>query len=466
MKTVSAFLIVFCLFAGIPQVAGPPGLAAASERATVAVATEVRALPGGLNSNLVLNSNSPEVVQSEGILVSTFPTEGMSAPSAHLNVPLSGNFDVFFHHINNGIKAHDTRTLYLGCVLRNASSKKVTVKVLQAASYLSQPDAPFKSLPAVLPNPNGEIFSGPGDRFTTELLCGEKQSGWPKKVKLKPGQTKLLFVRDIPVRKLGDPLNGRSGLVKLTSDGAVYAATLASFGTVKDGSQSPPSKKEWFRILKEGNLAGPRDRAASPPGAKPLVYGRVAGVARGNTWSNNETDGVIELAPGKSFAYPISTVIGGTFGTEQIQSAPLVVRYPDTAYEAHGNYAVEYDLHFLLRNAQALPVTAGISLQTPIKSNSVTSALSFYETAPERVFFRGTVEFSVSKPGTKPDDSASNQIKRYHVVEKQGQLIEPFFTATVQPGSEKILRVRLIYPPDATPPQVLTVSTLNTMGSL
>lgn len=63
---------------------------------------EVRALPGSLDEVPVFNSNSPEVVQQDGILLSTFPPEGMANPEAHLNYAFNGRFDIFAHHIARG----------------------------------------------------------------------------------------------------------------------------------------------------------------------------------------------------------------------------------------------------------------------------------------------------------------------------------------------------------------------------
>ena len=64
-------------------------IAAASE---VVIPQEVRALPGELDKFPVFNSNSPEIVKSEGILLSTFPETGKQSPDAHLNYALSGRF--------------------------------------------------------------------------------------------------------------------------------------------------------------------------------------------------------------------------------------------------------------------------------------------------------------------------------------------------------------------------------------
>ncbi|WP_043937952.1 DUF3370 family protein, partial [Planktothrix rubescens] len=71
-------------------------------------AQEIRALPGQLNEIPVLNSNSPEVVKGEGILLSTFPQTAKKFPNAHLNVPISGQFEFFSHHIARPINKQQT----------------------------------------------------------------------------------------------------------------------------------------------------------------------------------------------------------------------------------------------------------------------------------------------------------------------------------------------------------------------
>jgi hypothetical protein len=118
----------------------------------------VRSLPGKLNKVPVFNSNSPEQVLQEGILLSTFPTAGKTNPQAHLNYPLKGYFDVFAHHVAKAPTPENQRTLYLGIILHNPTKKTVTVNVTQSASYLSQPDAPFIELPPQVDNPDGKYM--------------------------------------------------------------------------------------------------------------------------------------------------------------------------------------------------------------------------------------------------------------------------------------------------------------------
>ncbi|WRH65218.1 MAG: DUF3370 family protein [Planktothrix sp. GU0601_MAG3] len=80
---------------------------------------EIRVLPGQLNEIPVFNSNSPEVVQGEGILLSTFPQTAKKFPNAHLNVPISGQFDFFSHHIARPINKQ--QILYQGVLVYNPS---------------------------------------------------------------------------------------------------------------------------------------------------------------------------------------------------------------------------------------------------------------------------------------------------------------------------------------------------------
>lgn len=56
---------------------------------------EIRPLPGKLDEIPVFNSNSPEVIEREGILLSTFPADQKYNPNAHLNLRLNGRFDFF-----------------------------------------------------------------------------------------------------------------------------------------------------------------------------------------------------------------------------------------------------------------------------------------------------------------------------------------------------------------------------------
>lgn len=134
---------------------------------------QVRPLLGNLDSIPMFNSNSPEKVLKEGILLSTLPPKGKKVPTAHLNFPLKGRFDVFAHHVAEAPTPEDLRTLYLGIILHNPGKKAVTVNILQAASYLSQPDAPFTELPLTSENILGTVFAGPAIA-SCMMSCGDE----------------------------------------------------------------------------------------------------------------------------------------------------------------------------------------------------------------------------------------------------------------------------------------------------
>ncbi|ACK69563.1 conserved hypothetical protein [Gloeothece citriformis PCC 7424] len=444
---------------------------------------EVRTLPGDLNNVLVFNSNSPEVVQTEGILLSTFPADIKKFPNAHLNKPLNGRFDVFSHHIAR--PAERGRPLYQGIIVYNPGNQPVTIKVLQAASYLTSSDAPFIDLPPQVEDPQGAVFSGPGSRLMGDVLRGVHQPIFADRIVIPPQQSKMLFSLLIPAS------SARSTFMRLESTGEVYMANLAMYGipeyspannlASKNSQQklSPssepneplppppptyrePALAEWRKLLLTGQLVYPRDLAPTPlddPSVIKTIYGRVAGVSQGSEWTAKVVDpGKTYLSipqTGQAFSYPLSTVNEGTYGTEQVQSAPMLVRYPDTAYRAHGNYAVHYYLSLPLRNTTSTAQTVTLAIQTPLKQDRYSDRLFFIPHPQGQVFFRGTVRVSYV------DKRGQTQSRYFHLVQRQGQQGEPLLTLNLQPGEMREVTVDFLYPPDATPPQVLTVKTLD-----
>jgi hypothetical protein len=422
---------------------------------------EVRPLPGNLNHTAVFNSNSPELVLNEGILLSTFPPQGKAFPQAHLNYPLGGVFDLFAHHIAKAPTPEDLRTLYLGVIVHNPHNVPITLDINQGASYLSQPDAPFIQLPSFVENNDTSIFSGPGGRVMMDLLRGATQGIFPDNIVIPPKQSQMLFNLPIPVNTLTPPLNGRSTYLRLFSDNTLYMASLALFAPVdQDGNERPPTLAEWENLLNTGDLSSPRDRVPTPPGETGnLIYGRVAGVAIGSEWKtyvfdNDQTQSLTIPAKGEAFSYGISTLTGGTYGTNQVQTAPMAVRYPDTAYAAHGNYGVHYDLTFPLYNPTNETQTVTLSLQTPLKQDRLQGGLAFFEPSSSSIFFRGTVKIRYR-------DERGFPLTRYaHLVQTRGQQGEPLITLDIPPQNTRLVSVELRYPPDATPPQVITINTL------
>jgi Protein of unknown function (DUF3370) len=423
---------------------------------------EVRPLPGQLDTVPTFNSNSPELVLKEGILLSTFPPDGKKVPTAHLNFPFRGRFDIFAHHVAKAEPAENLRTLYLGIILHNPSSEPMKVNIWQAASYLSQPDAPFIQLPSFSQNLLGKIFAGPGDRVMSDVLRGWRQEIFPAQIEIPSGQSRMLLNLPIPVQGLTPPLNGRSTFMRLQSNGTVYAASLAMFARVNpDGSERSPTLEEWQNLLNNSDVAGPRDKTPTPlvETGKPRIYGRVAGVAAGSRWrallvDNPKARYLTIPEPGQVFSYALSSLHGGTLGTGQIQSATMLVRYPDTAYRAHGNYGIQYNLKLPLYNNTQSPQTVSVSIQTPLKEDQLLKpGLRFFSTPARQVFFRGTVRVRYRNDQNQP------QTQFVHLVQKRGQPGEPLVLLNMKAGDRSLVEVDFLYPPDATPPQVLTLST-------
>lgn len=460
---------------------------------------EVRPLPGQLNQVPVLNSNSPELVFGDGILLSTFPPAGKRSPQAHLNLTLEGRFDVFAHHIARTANQEFARPLYLGVLLYNPGTRVVVIDVMQAAAYFTNPDAPFIQLPDYIDNFSGDYFSGPGSRLSTDILRGVHQRRFPNQIILFPGESRMLMNEPILIG------SAVSGLMRLRSNGPVYAASLSMLAPIVPPPPEPPPEtplsvtstgndllrlnprpipspppprrpeyrspiiSEWEDLIRNGSLAAPRDTAPTPPtlSGGTVTYGRVSGVALGNLWQGQLVDpSRQELSipeQGGAISYAINTLNRGTFGTGQDQSAPIVARYPDTAYRANGNYGIQYSLTLPLYNGTGQMQAVSIALQTPLKRDDNSQGLQFLEPPPNNiddVFFRGTVQIAFQ------DDFGLPRTRSIHVVQRRGQQGEPLVTLRMPPGNRRLVTVDIIYPPDATPPQVLTIRTTDPATTL
>jgi hypothetical protein len=297
----------------------------------------------------------------------------------------------------------------------------------------------------------------------SDVLRGRRQPIFPPQVIVPPGEYRMLLNLPIPIATLTPPINGRSTLMRLRSSGQVYLASLALMARRDaNGNEIPPSLEEWQQLLQSGSLVTPRDR---PPTlldntapTNQIVYGRVAGVAIGARWQAQLTDGATATltipAAGRAFSYGLSTLARGRLGTGQNQSAQMRVRYPDTAYEAHGNYGIQYDLTLPLYNPDSQSHTVTVTLQTPIKEDTLSkNGLRFLDPPAPQTFFRGTVRIRYV------DDQGLPQTRYFHLVERRGHQGDPLVVLQMPAGDRRLVEFSFLYPPDATPPQVLTVTT-------
>ena len=416
----------------------------------------VAPLPGGLDGVLLVNDNNPELITAPGILISTFPGRGRGVPEAHLDLPLNGRFDLFSHHVYAGKPDTLDSTLWIGVLAQPRGDRPVTLRLVSGATALSQsldprqPGAPFLPLPSLLPQGSEPVYSGPGSRVATELLQRQRSPLLPQSWMLPPGRPTVLLALPLPVRGLDPLLNGRNLQLRLQSDGPVDLATLAAFGP----DQEPPAADAWSALL-NGPLS-PREHAPTPRGAGgPMVYSRVSGVQTGSLWRGRITDpGQPWLSAGRApISWPIASLERGSLGTAQVQTAELRRFYPGTAWAAHGNYGVEYDITIPLRNDGASPRQLQLAFESPLKGDQALGGLRFNNQPGRSVLFRGTVEVS----GLDGEAGRPAGRQGFHLVLRAGQQGPALGTVTLAPGQSRELRVRLIYPADATPPQVLSL---------
>jgi len=472
MRTVRSHLalgMAVALLTNVPQpalraqeqpLAPPPAKPLLREQA-------VEPLPGRLDTVLMVNDNNPELISGEGILLSTFAPQGQVVGAAHLDVPLSGRFDLFSHHVYAGQPATADSTLWIAVVAQPRGNQPVRLTLLSGSTALSQsldstqPGAPFLPLPDLVPLGSFQLFSGPGSRVAFEILTRQKLSLLGQTWTLAPETLTPLMVLPLPVRGLDPLLNGRNLQVRLLSDGVVDLATLAAFGS---GDQ-PPAPETWGRLL-AGDLS-PKEHQASPKGAPgKLVYSRVSGVQIGSTWTARITD------PGKNWlsasrapiAWPIASLERGSLGTGQVQSAALKAYYPGTAWAAHGNYGVEYDVTIPLRNTGKAATVLELALEAPLKGDQPLGGLRFNPTPTKAVMFRGVVEVT-GLDGAAPTSASTGARplirpagrQAFHLVLRNGQQGPTLGRITLGAGAARTVRVRLVYPADATPPQVLSL---------
>ena len=453
-STLVATAVLLLSTAGPASAAPSSAVMTASERpvSTKLRRQQVAPLPGGLDPVAMVNDNNPELITGPGILVSTFPGQGRKVPAAHLDVPLQGRFDLFSHHVFAGKPESLNSTLWLALVAKPRGEQPVTLRLLGGSTALSQSldpamaGAPFLPMPTLLEEATAPAWSGPGSRVANELLRRQISAEIPQHWTLQAGALTNLLVVPLPVRGLDPLINGRNLQLRLVSDGAISLATLAAFGP----PDQPPGPDTWASLLNGG--LSPKEHQPTPRGASgKIVYSRVSGVQKGSTWRGALTDPDRSWLSASSapISWPLSSLERGSLGTGQVQTAELHSHYPGTAWAAHGNYGVEYDLSIPLRNSGTRPVQLQLALESPLKNDRPMGGLRFNTSPSKAVMFRGPVEVT----GLDGDRGR----RRFHLVLRAGQEGPALGSVSLPPGGQRHLRVRFIYPADATPPQVLSL---------
>lgn len=416
----------------LPGTKGPSKLPQDRLELSGPAAPRMLPLPGGMNTVPLLNANHPEIVRGEGISVSTMPWGG----KAHLNQAFQGPFQLFTHHQNRSWTG-----LHQAVVLHNASDRPVRVKVGPSA-MASTHSAPYWDHDnSVKPDGNGRRASGPGDRAAGDFLRGGRAIR-EEEIVLQPGEFRVAHSKRIA---RGTEATGHFAF---EADGPVHAAVVLE-------AQEPTAERVEAR-LKQGHLLArnPKDLAPTKPGAPgQLIFGRVSGVQQGSTWearlTNDAQQRWHDLKPqGDRLSYLLVGKATNTLGTGQDQAAELLKRYPDTAYAAHGNYGVTYDLKLPLRNPNGQAQEVALYFDSPGTP------------LPLSRVFRGTIELSYR------DAEGRAQVKRVHVSQKAGELgRDPLLKLQLPPGASQEVGVRFVYPANSTPPHALRVENRPTTGA-
>lgn len=460
-------LKLFLILVGVSAVLAICALAGAFvfrelTRKTVLEPQVVLPLPGGLSVEPLFNSNNPEEVRTEGILLSTMAPGGKATPDAHLDFAFSGKFGIFSHHVAKPPSGNDRRTLYEGLLLHNPGKGVAHVVVTGGASSLMEPGAPYNDEQSpMIASPQGGVYSGAGSRAADEVVRGliPAEPAIKREIIIAPGATVVLAKLPIAIRNLPNPCNKRSTLLYLDADkGSVQVADVAIFADfdIQSATDVVPADEKFISMLNEGRRAGPPEPPATEPGQKggPFRYGRVAGVSQGTHWrSAADTEAVDVAKPGEQFSYVVSSLKFGTLGTGQDQSAPMLVRYPGSACRAQGNYGLYFDVNFNLKNSTAQAHDVDVLFQTPLKSDQKSECLTFVDPPHAWVFYRGTVCI------TYTDDQSAEHTEYFHIIQRRGERGIKMATLHFGPGVTRHVRIQLVYAADATPPQVITFKT-------
>ena len=405
---------------------------------------DIRPLPGQLNTHPVWYSNRPELLTTPGAILST---QDLSS------VPiLTGRFSAFTHHVVE-TQPLDFSDFRLGLL---ASAPQNTVLHLEQVYFArTRPEALFIDTPQVTPQ-TGSLWSGPGDAMAFQRLQGIPQQALipPSHFALNEDQEILLFELPIPTDPwhIAPRRNGLSLWLDAHSDQPIHLRWVAikqnGPGTLADyqaAAKAPAGPAEL--------PATQYDPAGKPPGGS-FRFGRVAGLVQGSQWQGTYTLTPADwqkLKKGQALAWPISSTYLKRWGTEQNQSAPIAFKTPESAVESHGNYGVSYEVSYRLSNPEATSQTLKLRWSQPSTHQSQANPPFVYH--PEaQVVFRGTIAVRTSS------DKTTEYI---HLQTRRGVWPEAFYQVELAPQETKTLTLSWVYPPDAIPPQLLSLERIS-----
>lgn len=468
MKTLinaTALSLLSACASTLPQIPDEQALQSKKSPLKTEHSAQLMPLPGTFNHIPVFYSNRPELLKTPGEILNSADLSGESE--------LKGSFSVFAHHVVE-TAPFDFSGFRLGLLVRPAAKKTVTLNLHKAFIARTQPDAPFISTPSVwVQSKTDKMISGPGDAMAWARL--HDQNNYPKDALLARtlpavftfNQEILVADIEVPTFPLGLGIIGERNAMSAWLDMSSTAPVEMRWVALKTSASGNASVTDYQSAAQA--KAGPAELPATvyDPKAKPpsgvFRFGRVAGIAQGTEWKGEYTlsDEAIEsLQQGKRLAWPVATTYLKAWAGQN-QSAPLLARDIHSAVESHGNYGLAYRMTYTLSNPTQSPLKLDWRWTQPTAvtpQNTLTNTLTY---APQsQIVFRGSIrveEQCQNQDGLTKMDADPPDIKVYHLQTQQGHWHMPFYEQNLLPGHQCRLLFEWVYPPDAIPPQVLSV---------
>ncbi|MFZ9947073.1 MAG: DUF3370 family protein [Vulcanococcus sp.] len=383
-----------------------------------------RPLGGSFNNVPVLHSNQPEEVLGPGILVDTRPGSAIAAetnqPLANATYTFNGEFGLHVHHKydpedRSRIRGANGRRgeLTLATILINPGSNPVHIRFKKGAVRNSF-EAPYlaNNLMGVKPLGRRPWNTGPGDATAVQMLRGQLDRRLEDEITIPPYSRIVLFSTALPA------LGIANGLLRGRSDGPFQMAVVAA--------REPQSDADILAVLDSNRLAPGRIYLSRVRQIQDgTVFSRVGGVALGDTYtaslSHDLNQGALHV--------PLTSTVRHHFGTREVQVNQLASRMIDSSLDNVGTYGVLFDVQLNLQGAG--PHQLVISHPTPNGKNFTA--------------FRGSI-------GIETDEG----YREVHVGMRSGQSLS-IASLNLKSGQNNPLKVKLVYPADATPGHLLSV---------
>ena len=394
---------------------------------------QARPLNGTFNNVPVLHSNQPEIVTGPGILVNTAAGSAIAAesnqPLRNAEYTFNGEFGVHMHHKYyprdqsklGGRRSRGLMTLAL--IATNPGSTPITLD-FERGSVKNSFEAPYQGdrLMGVKPLGKRPWNTGPGDATAVQLLRGELDRKLPERLVIPAGGRRVVVRTVLPARGIAN------GLLRGRSNGPFTMAVVAAEQSTQDS--------DLFAVLQSGRLAPGRiylNRIREIQLGR--VFSRVAGVALGDAYKAEINH---DLSQG-ALHVPLTSTKRHHFGTRDVQVNPLTTRMVDSALNNVGTYGVRYDVTLNLSGAGPHQLV----LSHPVVSGKKTFTA-----------FRGSLQIVQDRT-----------LQEVHVGMRSGESLA-LSDLNLAPGTNKAVKVSLVYPADATPGHLLSVVPVHQLAML